>query len=106
MILFADSIYTERYMGLPTLGDNWKGYLRSDVTRYVEGFRGKKYMLIHGTGDDNVHYQHAMSLAKALVNADILFDQVSYTDEAHSLNLVSPHLYLTMDNFWTRCFNL
>ncbi|XP_076647427.1 venom dipeptidyl peptidase 4 [Halictus rubicundus] len=101
--IYYDSIYTERFMGLPTPDDNLGGYNRTDVTRRVEGIRGKKYMLIHGTGDDNVHYQQAMALNKALVDKDIMFRQQSYTDEAHGLIGVSPHLYHTMDRFWSNC---
>lgn len=101
--IYYDSIYTERFMGLPTPDDNLGGYNRTDVTRRVEGMRGKKFMLIHGTGDDNVHYQQAMALNKALVDKDIMFRQQSYTDEAHGLIGVSPHLYHTMDRFWGNC---
>jgi len=101
---FTDSIYTERLMGLPTPEDNLDGYNRSDISRRAEGIRGKKYMLIHGTGDDNVHYQQALVLAKSLEHKDILFEQVTYTDEAHSLENVSPHLYHTIDKFWCECF--
>ncbi|XP_015601081.1 venom dipeptidyl peptidase 4 isoform X2 [Cephus cinctus] len=104
--IYYDTMYTERYMGLPTKEDNLYGYNASDVTRLVDGIRGKKYMLIHGTGDDNVHYQQAMALAKALSAADILFEQVSYTDEAHGLTSVYPHLYHTMDKFWGDCLDL
>ncbi|XP_015435502.1 PREDICTED: venom dipeptidyl peptidase 4 [Dufourea novaeangliae] len=94
---------TDRFMGLPTPSDNLYGYNHTDVTRRVEGIRGKKYMLIHGTGDDNVHYQQAMVLNKALVQRDIMFEQQTYTDEAHGLTGVSPHLYHTMDRFWGDC---
>lgn len=102
--IYYDSIYTERFMGLPTVEDNLIGYDRTDISRRSEGIRGKKYMLIHGTGDDNVHYQQAMALAKSLERNDILFQQVTYTDEAHSLEHVAPHLYHTMDKFWGECF--
>ncbi|XP_012054228.1 PREDICTED: venom dipeptidyl peptidase 4 [Atta cephalotes] len=102
--IYYDSIYTERLMGLPIPEDNLDGYNRSDISRRAEGIRGKKYMLIHGTGDDNVHYQQALVLAKSLEHKDILFEQVTYTDEAHSLENVSPHLYHTMDKFWCECF--
>lgn len=102
--IYYDSIYTERFMGLPTPEDNLDGYNRTDISQRSEGIRGKKYMLIHGTGDDNVHYQQALALAKSLEYKDILFEQVTYTDEAHSLQNVFPHLYHTMDKFWSECF--
>ncbi|OAD60840.1 Venom dipeptidyl peptidase 4 [Eufriesea mexicana] len=103
--IYYDSLYTERFMGLPTPEDNLQGYNRSDVNRRVEGIRGKKFMLIHGTGDDNVHYQQSMALNKALVDKDILFEEQSYTDEAHALSGVFPHLYHTMDRFWAKCLD-
>ena len=93
-------------MGLPTPEDNLAGYNRSDVTRLVEGIRGKKFMLIHGTGDDNVHYQQSMALGRSLTIADIQFEQISYPDEAHGLVGVTPHLAHTMDHFWGECLNL
>ena len=69
--VFVDSIYTERYMSTPQ--DNALGYNTSDVTRNVENIRHKKFYLLHGTADDNVHYQQAMMLAKVLEKEDILF---------------------------------
>ncbi|XP_031771202.1 venom dipeptidyl peptidase 4 [Apis florea] len=101
--IYYDSLYTERFMGLPTPEDNLSGYNATDVSRRVEGIRGKRYMLIHGTADDNVHYQQSMALNKALVNSDIMFQQQTYTDEAHALGNVFPHLYHTMDRFWANC---
>nr|XP_003707763.1 PREDICTED: venom dipeptidyl peptidase 4 isoform X1 [Megachile rotundata] len=101
--IYYDSIYTERFMGLPTAEDNLRGYNNSDVTRKVEGIRGKKYLLIHGTGDDNVHYQQSMALAKALEQNDILFEQQSYPDQAHDLGSVTPHLYHTINRFLSKC---
>lgn len=70
-----DSIYTERYMGLPTAEDNLKAYQDGDVCKYPENFRGKQFYLIHGTADDNVHYQQSLMLAKSLEGADVLFRQ-------------------------------
>ncbi|XP_020277836.1 venom dipeptidyl peptidase 4 isoform X2 [Pseudomyrmex gracilis] len=104
--IYYDSIYTERFMGLPTYEDNLAGYDRTDISRRAGGIRGKKFMLIHGTADDNVHYQQAMALAKSLEYDDILFEQVTYTDETHDLRHVYAHLYHTMDKFWGECFAL
>ncbi|KDR23986.1 hypothetical protein L798_07923, partial [Zootermopsis nevadensis] len=73
--IYYDSIYTERYMGLPTPEDNLEGYNNSDVTRLVEGFRGKQFYLLHGNADDNVHYLQAMVLSRALELSNILFRQ-------------------------------
>lgn len=73
---FIDTIYTERFMGLPTDEDNWEGYKTSQVVTQVEGFRNKEFLLVHGNADDNVHYQQSMLLARALEKADIMFDQL------------------------------
>lgn len=73
--VYLDSIYTERYMGLPTADDNTKGYEDSDLCRKADKFRGKQFYLIHGTADDNVHYQQSLMLAKSLEEADVLFRQ-------------------------------
>lgn len=72
---FIDSAYTERYMGTPNVTDNFRGYVNSDITRNLERIEKKMFYLIHGTGDDNVHIQHSMLLAKALVDKKIMFRQ-------------------------------
>ncbi|XP_054284385.1 venom dipeptidyl peptidase 4-like [Macrosteles quadrilineatus] len=104
--IYYDTVYTERYMGLPTNESNLAGYKASDVTARVANFRHKLYYLIHGNADDNVHYQQSMMLSRALELADIMFFQQSYPDETHALSHVRRHLYHSMDRFWTRCFHL
>lgn len=76
--IYYDSIYTERYMGLPTSADNWANYESSDVSRNLttNALRKHKYMLIHGNADDNVHYQNALLFTDALVRANVDFEQV------------------------------
>ncbi|XP_014238401.1 venom dipeptidyl peptidase 4 isoform X1 [Trichogramma pretiosum] len=101
--IYYDSIYTERFMGLPTKEDNLQGYEDSSVMKRVERMRNKKFLLVHGTGDDNVHYQQSMALARSLEENDIMFEQVSYPDEAHALSHLLRHLYHTMDRFWGNC---
>jgi len=71
-----DTIYTERYMGLPTEEDNWANYNASSVMNHIENFRNKQFLLIHGNADDNVHYQQSMMLTRALERADIMFNQL------------------------------
>uniref|UniRef100_A0A182WEQ8 Venom dipeptidyl peptidase 4 n=1 Tax=Anopheles minimus TaxID=112268 RepID=A0A182WEQ8_9DIPT len=104
--LFYDSIYTERYMGLPTASDNRPGYEASRLTALHERFRNRTYLLVHGTYDDNVHFQQAMQLSRALETHDIMFKQVSYPDEDHSLAGVRPHLYHTLGKFFSECLKL
>lgn len=104
--IYYDTVYTERYMGLPTPNDNLDAYEASDVTKQVENFRNKEFFLIHGTADDNVHYQQSMMLARALEKADILFSSMSYPDENHGLAGVKQHHYHSMEHFLNQCFNI
>ena len=102
--LFYDSIYTERYMGLPTPEDNEAGYDTGSILSHIEELRGKTFMINHGVADDNVHYQHSMFLLKALELANIPFQQQSFPDENHGLGGVSRFLYSSFDVFWSDCF--
>lgn len=63
-------------MGLPTKRDNMAGYDRARLSTRAEDFRNKTYLLIHGSLDDNVHYQQAMALARTLEVSDIPFEQI------------------------------
>nr|ANJ04660.1 venom dipeptidyl peptidase [Nilaparvata lugens] len=106
---FHDSIYTERYMG--SLSDNKAGYNNSDVTKLVEGLRGKTFLLVHGTSDDNTHYQHTAALARSLQTNNIPYQMMSYIDESFSLHRYSSfniqrHHMTNMENFWNNCFSL
>ncbi|KAL3280819.1 hypothetical protein HHI36_004050 [Cryptolaemus montrouzieri] len=100
-----DTIYTERFMGLPSLADNLRGYLNAQLITKYEGLRNKLYFLIHGTYDDNVHYQQSLLWAKVLEQKDIFFRQMTYTDQVHDLGNVRPHLYHSLENFLDECFN-
>lgn len=78
----VDTIYTERYMGLPTNESNWVGYEAGNVMSRVNNFRHKLFYLIHGSADDNVHFQQSMMLTRALELADItFFQQVLIADQ-------------------------
>uniref|UniRef100_A0A8C0F443 Dipeptidyl peptidase 4 n=1 Tax=Bubo bubo TaxID=30461 RepID=A0A8C0F443_BUBBB len=70
---YYDSIYTERYMGLPIASDNLNNYNSSTVMARAEKFKEVEYLLIHGTADDNVHFQQAAQISKALVDAEVDF---------------------------------
>jgi len=100
-----DTIYTERYMGTPA--DNPRGYNNSSPLWRLDNLRNKKYYLIHGTHDDNVHYQQSMLLSAALEEMDILFRQQSYPDQDHSIGDYRRHLYHSLRNFFlSDCFHM
>ncbi len=73
--IYYDSIYTERYMGLPTDDDNLKNYNATDVTQHIGELKNHQLLLMHGNADDNVHFQQAMALTRALIEADVQFEQ-------------------------------
>ncbi|RWS06757.1 prolyl endopeptidase FAP-like protein, partial [Dinothrombium tinctorium] len=104
--LYYDSAYTERFMGFPTSDDNYINYKKADVFRKTVNFKGKKFLLIHGTADDNVHMQQSMMLIKSLTRTGVLFQQQIYPDENHALLGVTQHLYHTMEAFLNDCFDL
>ncbi|CAI6356937.1 unnamed protein product [Macrosiphum euphorbiae] len=101
--IYYDSIYTERYLGL--LQDNTSGYKNASLLTHAEKLRGKKYMVIHGTYDDNVHYQQSMMLSYELERRVILFRQQTYPDESHGLLSVRNHVYQTIGSYLLDCFN-
>ncbi|KAK1802376.1 hypothetical protein P4O66_022044, partial [Electrophorus voltai] len=69
---YYDSIYTERYMLTPS--ENQALYDNSTVTSRAKNFKSVQYLLVHGTADDNVHFQQAAQISKALVDQQIDFD--------------------------------
>uniref|UniRef100_A0A8C0ZL36 Dipeptidyl peptidase 4 n=1 Tax=Cyanistes caeruleus TaxID=156563 RepID=A0A8C0ZL36_CYACU len=104
---YYDSIYTERYMGLPTANDNLKNYNSSTVMARAEKFKEVEYLLIHGTADDNVHFQQAAQISKALVDAEVDFQAMWYTDKDHSISgRAHKHIYTHMSHFIKQCFSL
>jgi dipeptidyl-peptidase-4 len=77
-----DTIYTERYMGLPK--DDQKGYEQSDVTKSADKLHGA-LMLVHGTSDDNVHFQNSIQMIDALIKAGKQFRLMIYPNKTHSI---------------------
>jgi dipeptidyl-peptidase-4 len=95
-----DATYQERYMGL--LQDNPKGYHDGSPLYYAGNLRGR-LMIIHGTGDDNVHYQSFEMLVNELIRNNKLFDMFSYPMRSHGIyerENTSLHLRETMERFW------
>ncbi|XP_075009993.1 dipeptidyl peptidase 4-like [Calonectris borealis] len=104
---YYDSIYTERYMGLPIASDNLKNYNSSTVMARAEKFKEVEYLLIHGTADDNVHFQQAAQISKALVDAEVDFQAMWYTDKDHAITgQAHKHIYTHMSHFIKQCFSL
>ena len=95
---YYDNIYTERFMRTPQ--ENQSGYDDNSPIKHVKNIRGK-FLLIHGTADDNVHFQNAMELTNALVNANIQFEQFSYPNKNHGIygGNTRNHLYQMIYNF-------
>jgi dipeptidyl-peptidase-4 len=95
---FYDTIYTERYMGLPQ--ENPDGYDDNSPINHVDGLKGD-YLLVHGTGDDNVHYQNSIELARELIKANKQFEMMFYPDKQHGIRGENSHyhLFTKMTNF-------
>ena len=95
-----DATYQERYMGL--LSDNAKGYHDGSPINYAKNLQGK-LMIMHGTADDNVHYQSFEMLVNELIKENKLFYMMSYPMRSHSISEranTSLHLRRSMEKFW------
>ena len=79
---YYDNIYTERFLGLPK--DNAKGYDENSPLNYADRLKGN-YLLIHGTGDDNVHFQNSAEMVEKLEEAGKQFEFRIYPNKNHSI---------------------
>lgn len=95
---FYDSIYTERYMKTPQ--ENAEGYDINSPVTHAGKLKGK-YLLIHGTADDNVHFQNAMVMAKELISKNKDFDFMAYPDKNHGIygGMTRLHVFTKISNF-------
>ena len=95
---YYDNIYTERYMRTPQ--ENANGYDENSPINHVEKLKGK-YLLIHGSADDNVHVQNTMEMISALVKANKQFELFIYPDKNHGIygENTRIHLYQKMTDF-------
>jgi dipeptidyl-peptidase-4 len=96
---YYDTIYTERYMGLPK--DNAKDYDNTSATTFADGLKGN-LLIVHGTGDDNVHYQQTEILINKLIAANKVFTVMPYPNRTHSINEgqgTTRHLYSLLTRY-------
>lgn len=94
---FYDTIYTERYLKTPKL--NPEGYDDNSPLNHANKLKGK-LLLIHGTGDDNVHFQNSVNMAQALISAGKQFQSFYYPNQAHGVRgAARVHLYNMMTDF-------
>lgn len=88
---YYDNVYTERFMRTPQ--ENPDGYDMNSPTTYASQLKGK-YLLIHGTADDNVHFQNAMELIKGLNEAGVEYDQFFFPNKNHFILGGNTRTYL------------
>ena len=95
---YYDTIYTERYLQTPQ--ENPKGYDENSPINFADLMKGK-YLLIHGTADDNVHYQNAVDMAEALIQKNKEFEFMTYPDKNHGIygGNTRLHLHQKMTDF-------
>jgi dipeptidyl-peptidase-4 len=95
---YYDTIYTERYMGLPQ--DNAAGYDKGSPLTYAKNLKGR-LLIVHGSGDDNVHYQNTEAMVNALVAANRPFSLMVYPNRTHSISggTTRQHLYTLLTRF-------
>ena len=95
---YYDTIYTERYLQTPQ--ENPQGYDENSPINFADLMKGK-FLLIHGTADDNVHYQNAVEMAEALIQKNKEFEFMTYPDKNHGIygGNTRLHLHQKMTNF-------
>ena len=93
---YYDTIYTERYLQRPQ--DNPSGYDDNSPNTHADKLKGN-FLLVHGTGDDNVHFQNSVILQEEFIKAGKQFDSFFYPDKAHGLSGRRQHLYQMMTDF-------
>jgi dipeptidyl-peptidase-4 len=98
---YYDTVYTERYLQTPQL--NPAGYDDNSPITHVNKLKGN-FLLIHGTGDDNVHFQNAVDLVNALIAANKQFESFYYPNRNHGISggNTTWHLYTQMTDFLKR----
>lgn len=95
---YYDSIYTERFMQTPQ--ENAAGYDDNSPINFTKLLKGK-FLLIHGTADDNVHFQNSMDFSESLIQNKKQFEFMAYPDKNHGIygGMTRPQLYQKMTDF-------
>jgi dipeptidyl-peptidase 4 len=95
---YYDNIYTERFMRTPK--ENGKNYDENSPINFVDKIKGN-YLIIHGTADDNVHFQNAVEMVNAMINKGVKFDSEFYPNKNHGIGggKTRLHLYERMTRF-------
>lgn len=94
-----DNIYTERYMGLPS--ENMAAYSEGSPKNFAGNLQGN-LLIVHGTGDDNVHYQNTELLVNELIRYNKTFTMMAYPNRSHSIYEgfnTRRHLYTLLTNY-------
>lgn len=93
---FYDNVYTERYMRTPQ--ENPGGYDDNSPINFTDRIKGK-FLLIHGTGDDNVHFQNSTQMISALIKSNIDFESAYYPNKHHGISGLADN---TTFHLWSK----
>lgn len=95
---YYDNIYTERFLQRPQ--DNPEGYDENSPINFVDQMKGK-YLIVHGTADDNVHYQNSVEMVEAMIQSNVSFDSEFYPNKNHGIygGNTRYHLYQKLTDF-------
>lgn len=95
---YYDNIYTERYLRTPQL--NKSGYENNSPINYVDNIKGK-FLIVHGTGDDNVHFQNTVEMVNAMIRKNKPFNSEFYPNRAHGIGDMQArtHLFQLLTNY-------
>jgi dipeptidyl-peptidase-4 len=98
---YYDTVYTERYLKTPQ--ENPSGYDDNSPVQFAQNLKGK-FLLVHGTGDDNVHFQNSIAFVDALIKANKDYQTLYYPNRNHGITGGNTrlHLYRQMTNFVTQ----
>ncbi|OGX83740.1 peptidase S9 [Hymenobacter lapidarius] len=98
---YYDTVYTERYLKTPQ--ENPAGYDENSPVQFAQNLKGK-FLLVHGTGDDNVHFQNSIAFVDALIKANKDYQTLYYPNRNHGISggTTRLHLYRQMTNFVTQ----